>query len=79
MEEKNFIKKHKVAIIIIVLFLLLANYKMFTTLSTDPISFITSLVSLFLVAFVIFAIYYCFIQAFIKLRSKQVDKNKGKI
>ena len=76
MEKENAFKKHKKAVIIIILFLLLANYKMFTTLGTDPTSFIISLVALALVFFVIFAIYYCVVQAFTKLRSKQ--KNKGK-
>ncbi len=85
MDKENAFKKHKKAVIIIVVFLsisFLYNYGntfpdgFGTSLRTTPSIIIGSLIANVIIFFVIFAIYYCFVQAFTKLRSKQVDKKK---
>ena len=85
MEKENAFKKHKVAVIVIITLLVLSNlsqwgtfYQFGDALRNQPAFVIGSLIGNLLLFFVLFAIYYCVVQAFIKLRSKKVDKNKEK-
>jgi len=85
MKEENAFKKHKVAVIIIIIFLSMSfffNYNNYfpngfgTALRTETGFTIGLLFVNVIIFFILFAIYYCVVQAFIKLRSKK--KNKGK-
>ncbi len=85
MDKENAFKKHKKAVIVIIILLVLPNlsrfnnlYQLGDALRNQPAFVIGLLIGNLLLFFVLFAIYYCVVQAFIKLRSKQVDKIKVK-
>ncbi len=71
MKKENAFKKHKKAVIVIIALLVLSNlFRLIDDLRNDTQFFIMSLVSLILLFFIIFAVYYCFIQVFTKSCSK---------
>ena len=71
MKKENAFKKHKKAVIVIIILLVLSNLSLLVNdLRDEPYLIIGSLIGGTLMFFIIFAVYYCVIQAFTKSCSK---------